>query len=369
MPTIFFAGGGTGGHLFPALAISQRVLAHDARARCVFLCSPRKIDAQILSAAKVEFEPVPALPFSMRPVALARFVWNWGSAVRAVRKQISQSRADSADRRVAMVAMGGFVAAPAAQAARADRIPLALVNLDAVPGKANRWIARRADVRMTAADGRCPQAWERITPIVRDSAVVTAAPGECRAALGLDAHMPTLLVTGGSQGAGSVNGLMLAALRSNPRMLSGWQVIHQTGAGAAEELEYAYRAAGVRALVRPFFDEMGRLWRSADLAVSRCGAGAVAEAWANHVPCLFLPYPYHRDEHQRWNAQPLSECGGAIIERDLVDPQANLATAGATLGALLSDRPRLTTMAAAMARLGPAGGAERAATRILGLVS
>ena len=267
-----------------------------------------------------------------------------------------------------MVAMGGFVAAPAAQAARAERMPLALINLDAVPGKANRWIARRATISLTAADGKCPRAWERIAPIVRASAISDRSPAECRTRLGLDPQAPTLLVTGGSQGAGSINGLMLAMLRDSSDALRGWQVIHQTGAGADPALEEAYRDATVPALVRPFFDSMGLAWRAAELAVSRCGAGAVAEAWANHTPCLFLPYPYHRDEHQRWNAQPLADCGGAVIERDHIEPQANLAHAGATLCKLLSDQSRVRAMAASLAELGPADGAKQAAERILGLL-
>jgi UDP-N-acetylglucosamine--N-acetylmuramyl-(pentapeptide) pyrophosphoryl-undecaprenol N-acetylglucosamine transferase len=203
---------------------------------------------------------------------------------------------------------------------------------------------------------------------VRASAVASESPAQCREKLGLDAQTPTLLVTGGSQGAGSINALMLAILQSDADALRGWQVIHQTGAGADPAIEGAYCSAGVRALTQPFFDTMGLAWKAADLAVTRCGAGAVAEAWANHTPCLFLPYPYHRDEHQRWNAQPLADRGGAIIERDLIEPGHNLAQAGALLRALLGDQPRLRAMAASMARLGPANGAETAAGRILGLL-
>jgi UDP-N-acetylglucosamine--N-acetylmuramyl-(pentapeptide) pyrophosphoryl-undecaprenol N-acetylglucosamine transferase len=368
VPTIFFAGGGTGGHLFPALAIAEHIRAQRPDAHCVFLCSQRPIDAQILGAAEVDFEAIPAQPFSVRPAALARFVWRWGGAVRSVRGALARRRAAPGRAQSVMVAMGGFVAAPAAQAARAERMPLLLINLDAIPGKANRWIARRAQVRLTAADGKCPKHWERIAPIVRASAVASESPAQCREKLGLDAQTPTLLVTGGSQGAGSINALMLAILQSDADALRGWQVIHQTGAGADPAIEGAYCSAGVRALTQPFFDTMGLAWKAADLAVTRCGAGAVAEAWANHTPCLFLPYPYHRDEHQRWNAQPLADRGGAIIERDLIEPGHNLAQAGALLRALLGDQPRLRAMAASMARLGPANGAETAAGRILGLL-
>lgn len=364
MPTFIFAGGGTGGHLYPGLAIAERLREAAPQSRFLFLCSNRPIDAQILSAENVDFHAISARPFSLRPRALAKFVSAWGGAVRDVRSVIRREKSLS---QVVMIAMGGFVAAPAAQAARAERVPLALVNLDVVPGKANRWIARRADLRLAVAGARGFPAWEPIAPIVRAAALSDDSPGVCRKRFGLAPDRPTLFVTGGSQGAGSINALVLHMLRTTPQAFAGWQVIHQTGATEHESVDSAYRAAATPAVVRPFLDEMGAAWRAADVAMSRCGAGSVAEAWANQTPALFLPYPYHRDEHQRWNAQPLVEIGGALVERDLVDPQANMRRAGAALTSLLSDRPRLSAMAAALERLGPADGARDAAARILAL--
>ncbi|PKL33496.1 MAG: hypothetical protein CVV40_00645 [Planctomycetes bacterium HGW-Planctomycetes-2] len=215
-----------------------------------------------------------------------------------------------------------------------------------------------------------------MAPIVRAGALVDDAPRECRLRLGLEPERPTLLITGGSQGAGSINALIRALLRDSPEVFRGWQVIHQSGGGggggggdaeAEGEALRAYQTAGVPALVRPFFSEMGLVWRASNLALTRCGAGAVAEAWANRVPALFLPYPYHRDEHQRWNALPLVDIGGALLERDLIDPSLNARAAGTTLASLLRDLPRVRAMSQALERLGPADGADRAARSILGL--
>jgi UDP-N-acetylglucosamine--N-acetylmuramyl-(pentapeptide) pyrophosphoryl-undecaprenol N-acetylglucosamine transferase len=114
---------------------------------------------------------------------------------------------------------------------------------------------------------------------------------------------------------------------------------------------------------------MGEWWGAAELGVSRSGAGSVAEAWANRVACVFLPYPYHRDEHQRWNAEPLERAGGAVIEKDMVKATANAEGAGRAIAGLMRDGARRDAMRAALARMGPADGASEAARRLLALVT
>lgn len=375
--TAIFAGGGTGGHIYPALAIAHalRVLSSDITPR--FLVSDRPLDARILSSERLDSEPVsfsslPAKPFSPRPLALARFLHSWAPSVRTVRAEIQ-----AAARRgpVVLIALGGFVAAPAVQAARAQRIPRLLINLDAVPGKANRWIARHCHRILTAAPlaphlGAHPHSvWQSIPPIVRPLAVSTASPHDARRDFNLDPNTRTLLITGGSQGAGSIDAFLMhmAALPSHP--LQGWQVIHQTGKETLEAARNAYTAAGIAAWVNDFIPNMGQAWRAADLALCRAGAGNVAEAWANAVPALFMPYPFHRDQHQRHNARILIDRGGALLTTDHIDPAANLANAGHTLQALLSDFPRLAAMRHAMQTLGPADGAHHAANAVIALAS
>jgi UDP-N-acetylglucosamine--N-acetylmuramyl-(pentapeptide) pyrophosphoryl-undecaprenol N-acetylglucosamine transferase len=270
---------------------------------------------------------------------------------------------------VRLVAMGGFVAAPLARAARAEGVPVLLVNLDALPGKANRLIARSAAQVVTTVPvvGPCARlGWRVVPPIVRRSAAVSASPGDCRRDLGLEPERRTLLVTGGSQGAVSLNRVVLRTLRDHPRAFDGWQVIHQTGHGEEVPARDAYRSAGVPAVVRAFFDGMGRAWTAADLAVSRAGAGGVAEAWAYRVPTLFLPNPYHKDEHQRHNAGPLVESGGAMIARDLISEDLNAPGAGAVLGALLRDSGKVAEMRRALERLGPADGAAQVSRLLSG---
>lgn len=368
--TIIFAGGGTGGHLFPGLAIAESLRELHPACRALFLCSNRPLDAEILRAAGADFQALDAAPFVLRPRKLVRFVRAWPIAVRQTRAAIAAARRDGA---VHLVAMGGFVAAPAARAARAAGVPVTLVNLDATPGLANRWIARRAGVILTAArldrPAPGPVEWRQTPPIVRRAALPPGGPEHCRRLLNLHPLRPVLLVTGGSQGAQSINNLMIELVRAHADAFraGGWQVAHQAGSTHVEQLRAAYSQAQIPAVVERFFDPMGPCWGAAELALSRCGAGSVAEAWASRTPVVFLPYPYHKDEHQKRNARPLAEAGGAIVVQDLIEAPANAASAGRTLLDLLADPARRQTMRNAYNQLGPADGAKVVARHLLGL--
>jgi len=369
--TFLLAGGGTGGHLYPGLALAEAIsarLASEPPAKFIYLCSDRAVDRAILTEAGVEMLATPARPVGLKPLALWRFARSWGPSVRLGRSLIARERA--AGREVAMIATGGFVSAPMAQAARAERVPLTLLNLDAVPGRANRWIARFADRVFTSLPvapqhARRVAKWTTVAPVVRASARLSMSQADARRALGLELDRPVLLVTGASLGAKSVNDFLAAFAASAPG-LRGWQVLHQTGQGDWSALRAAYAAAGVAARVEPFVTGLGVWWRAADLAVSRAGAGSVAEAWGNGVPTIFLPYPYHRDEHQRHNTRVLVEAGAALVEKDHIAAPANLAHAGTVLAGLLASPDRRAALARALAGLGPVDGADRIAAALIG---
>jgi UDP-N-acetylglucosamine--N-acetylmuramyl-(pentapeptide) pyrophosphoryl-undecaprenol N-acetylglucosamine transferase len=370
--TILFAGGGTGGHLYPGLAITEafpEALAQTSSNRdfrSIFLCSDRAIDRRILENAHAQFQVIRAKPLILRPVGLARFALALPRAIRETRAIIRRERAEG--REVILAAMGGFVAAPCVRAAKLARIPIVLVNLDAVPGKANEWIARRVDRILTSAPVSRP-GWAPIGPIVRAAARPQGSPADCRLAFGLDPDRPMLFISGGSQGARSINALFIAFAQHHAHDLRSWQILHQTGAGEASAVEAAYRAAGLRAVVREFLDPIGPAWGAASLAVCRAGAGTVAEVWASRCPALFLPYPHHADQHQTANAQALCNSGAAVLELDHIDPALNLAHAGQTMLELLRTPTRLDAMRAAAATLGPAHGAASAASALLDLAS
>lgn len=360
-PTILFAGGGTGGHIFPSLAIAERLAEKKARSRPHFLVSNRPLDAQLLTKAGIPFTALPARPMSARPWHWPGFLRAWRSSVAQVHKLIDELNVG------AVVTMGGFVSAPAVAAARKCQKPVLLVNLDAVPGRANRLMARRADEIFTVYPfAHWPQAQTIGLPL-RRSAVGPADKAEARRQLGLDPEREMLLVTGASQGAQSINRLMIELVsHAQPRKaLRPWQVLHLSGQSDVEELKQAYAKAEIPARVETFCHAMGLAWSAATIAISRSGAGSVAEVWANAVPTIFLPYPYHKDQHQRLNAAPLAESGAAMLFADLIDPMANTRQLTGPLLALMGNAQQRYHMAESMRLRHPADGAEAIAQWLL----
>lgn len=360
--TIILAGGGSGGHISPGLALAEGLRAEHPGVRVIFLCSQRALDATMLGPTGERFLALPAQPFGLHPAKLLRFYRSYAASRRMAREIIDREGAD------AVVALGGFVAAPVMAAARDRKLPRFLLNLDDPPGKANRMMARMATHVLSAIDIRAEAKfrYERVGFPIRQRSIAPADGHECRRRLGLHAELPVLLVTGASQGASSINQLMIAMAASEPANFRGWQVLHLCGEGEVKQsLERAYQDAGVPALVMPFLHEMGLAWGAATLAVSRAGANSVAEVAANAVPAVFLPYPYHTDDHQRRNAEPLQRIGGAVIVQDEIEAERNLAKAGRIISDLLRDEAKRQAMRAAVERHRPANASHEIAKLVL----
>ncbi|MEM8738200.1 MAG: glycosyltransferase [Planctomycetota bacterium] len=360
--TILFVGGGSGGHIYPNLAVAERLPPEVATPHLVV--SERPLDAQIAEDSGLAHTAIPAVPLSLRPRAGLRFLREYRRGRAAVTELIRKTNA------VAMVATGGFVSGPAVTAAKAAGLPVALVSLDAVPGRANRFTARRATAVFSAFEThggvRTLPAMEVIGFPLRRAAVARpeVSPAEARTHFGSDPEKKTLLVFAGSQGARTINGVMLrlADLWAE-HAKRGLQILHVVGPGqdASLSLQQRYDGGGIPAKVLPFCHRMDLAWRAADVAVTRCGAGTVAEAWANAVPSVMLPYPFHKDEHQKHNAAPLVALGGAVVVKDRIDPVENAAALRGVLEPLFGDGPERDAMRRAMLDHPPPDGAQRLA--------
>jgi UDP-N-acetylglucosamine--N-acetylmuramyl-(pentapeptide) pyrophosphoryl-undecaprenol N-acetylglucosamine transferase len=358
--TILFAGGGTGGHIYPNVAIVERLAERAPHLRPHFLVSARPGDAATMKKLGYAFTPSPVLPLPSpkKPWRAVPFLLAWRRAIAEARELLERERI------AAVVATGGFVSGPGIIAAKKAGLPRALVNLDAIPGKANRRLARECPRIFSAYESEDLPGAARIGLPLRAASTSTLSPSDARRALdlGLRPELPLLLVTGATHGAESIIKLMIAWVQSAARGgLVGWQVLHQCGTWDPAALQKVYDDAGVPARVVAYLDAMGLAWRAADLAVARAGAGSVAEAWANATPTIFLPNPYHHDEHQRHNAAPMADAGGARIVKDRIDAQANLEQVVPVIADLLAEHDARDAMRTAAERTRPPDGAREVA--------
>lgn len=328
--TVLFAGGGTGGTVGPGIAIAERLRTLDSEIEIRFLCSSRSVDRRLLDPGEWTAVPTPASSPSIRPMAAWRFLRGWRSTRRIAGEVMPRGL------RGRVVALGGFVAPPVVAEARGRRVPVDLLNLDATPGRANRWIAARADRVFSAVETDLPLDEPPIGMPLRRCSMPFEDAGAARTRLGLDADRRTLLVTGASQGARSIDRGVVEMIRTRPENFRDWQIVH-LASGGLEELEVEYRRAGIEAAVMPFLQDMGAAWAAADLAISRGGASSVAEIAASATPAIVLPYPWHADRHQARNAESLRRRGAVEVLDDPVDGSDAQETFMDALTRLLTD--------------------------------
>jgi UDP-N-acetylglucosamine--N-acetylmuramyl-(pentapeptide) pyrophosphoryl-undecaprenol N-acetylglucosamine transferase len=304
---IALACGGTGGHLFPGLAVADQL----ARYGCAvtLLISPKEVDQK--AVAKITGMNVVTLP----AVGLTR-----GHVIAFTRGLVRSFRTASEVFRLSppqiALAMGGFTSAPPILAARRLGARTFLHESNSIAGRANRWLSWAVDqafIGFTSAGARlhCRRVTVTGTPVRPQ--IHARPPESCRAALGLDPARPVVLVMGGSQGARGINNLVMQALPSLARLQLGWQWIHLTGPSECDEVTRAYAGHNLRAIVRPFLDTMELALGAASVAVSRSGASALAELAAMRLPAVLVPYPAATEDHQFHNARAFEESGAARL--------------------------------------------------------
>lgn len=260
------------------------------------------------------------LPPLKKPWRALSFLAGW----RAAKKQFQQFLAQH--QVVALVTTGGFVSGPPSVLAAKRGVVSAMVNLDGVPGKANRRLRPYAQACFTVYPHPDLGDAQTIGLPLRKQSRLPGEAAHCRALMGLDAHRPTLMVTGATHGANSIIETMIL-LAQDPQfqdICQNWQILHQCGRYDVPKLQAAYDQAGIRAKVVDFIQEMGAAWGASDIVVSRSGAGSVAEAWGNAIPTVFMPNPYHADGHQRNNCAPMLKAKAALEVVDHKQAAANL---------------------------------------------
>jgi len=314
--SFIFAGGGTGGHIYPAIAVAEQLVKLQPTAKIRFLCSSRSIDAQILVKTGFDYTILPAKGFSVTPAKLVGFCTSFLKSYKIAGKALSESKDPI------VIGVGGFVAAPVCLAAHRRKVPVVLLNVDIVPGRANKIIGRWANeifvqFENTAGYFAGTKAKVSIVGCPLRSGFSNPQPQKAIEQLGLDKNKKVLLITGASSGAENINAAMCSLLEKLDTFADNWQIVHLTGANNFEKVNSRYSNAKIRHKVLGYFDDMPDLLAAAELVVGRSGAVSVAEYAAAAVPSICIPYPYHKDKHQYLNARKLVDAGAAVIAEDV----------------------------------------------------
>jgi UDP-N-acetylglucosamine--N-acetylmuramyl-(pentapeptide) pyrophosphoryl-undecaprenol N-acetylglucosamine transferase len=304
---VAIACGGTGGHLFPGLAVAESLLRRGCAV--TLLISPKEVDQQAVKAAVgMQIVSLPAV--GLTRCGKFEFLRGFIQSYRAARKHFFSHAPH------AVLAMGGFTSAPPILAGKQLGAQTFLHESNSIPGRANRflsWIVDRAFVGFPASASHLhtKKVTATGTPVRPQFQPRPAA--QCRAALGLDPERPVVLVTGGSQGATGINELVLHTLPLLMKQAPELQWFHLSGTGDEARVMEGYATAGVKAVVHPFFAGMELALGAATVAVSRAGASSLAELAAMRVPAVLVPYPAAMDNHQFYNAKAFESSGAAVL--------------------------------------------------------
>jgi UDP-N-acetylglucosamine--N-acetylmuramyl-(pentapeptide) pyrophosphoryl-undecaprenol N-acetylglucosamine transferase len=343
---VVLAGGGTAGHVEPALALADALRRHDPTVEITALGTERGLETRLVPERGYDLELIPAVPLPRRPtIAFGALPTRLAGAVRAAAAVLDRTGAD------VVVGFGGYVSLPAYLAARRRHVPIVVHEANARPGLANRIGARLTSFVATAMpNSRLPHAEYVGIPLRTAVSSLDRAAGrvEARRELGLMSDAPTLLVFGGSQGARHIN--QVAASAAPQLTAAGIQVLHATGLALLDEVNAALGESpmGAPYVVVPYLNSMELGYAAADLAVCRAGAMTCAELAAVGLPAVYVPLP-HGNGEQRLNAQPVVAAGGGVILED-----ADLTTERLVdlVIPLLSDPARLTEMSVAASGFG-----------------
>jgi UDP-N-acetylglucosamine--N-acetylmuramyl-(pentapeptide) pyrophosphoryl-undecaprenol N-acetylglucosamine transferase len=345
--------GGTGGHLFPGIAVAEALLARGGEA--LVLISEKEIDALATKGYDhLKFETLPAIAMpSIRSPKIIPFGFRFLKTLSRCKKLVGGFNAD------VVLGMGGFTSLAPLMAGRRRGAKTFIHESNAFPGKANRVAARSADVVLLGLEA-CRKHFsgkevEVVGTPLREVMLTRPDRGEALRRFGLETDgRPTLLVMGGSQGARGLNRGVTGALDQVSE--AGMQVIHLAGSLDVEETRKAYAGASVPHHVAAFSHEMEFAYAAADLAIARSGASSLAELSAFEIPTILIPYPFAADDHQTLNAKVYTEGGAAIMMKE---SELDARSFGGVLAEVMGDNgQRLSKMRAAMAELAVLDAAE-----------
>ncbi|MGQ0630197.1 MAG: undecaprenyldiphospho-muramoylpentapeptide beta-N-acetylglucosaminyltransferase [Sporichthyaceae bacterium] len=338
---VVLAGGGTAGHIEPAMALADALRRRNPDVGITALGTASGMENILVPARGYDLRHVPRVPLPRKPTLdLLKLPFTLRRAVRAAGAVLDDVGAD------VVVGFGGYVSVPAYLAARSRKLPIVVHEANARPGLANRLGARMTTyVAVSTALGTLPHSRLLGIPLRRSIATLDRAAGRtgAREQFGLDPDRPTLLVFGGSSGAKRLNDVLTSAAPSF--RAAGIQVLHAVGRENAERITVTSPPGTAPYVVVPYLERMDLAYAAADLAVCRAGAMTCAELAAVGLPAAYVPLPIGNGE-QRRNASPVVEAGGGLL---IEDAALSLAWLVAHVIPVLADPDRLAAMGAAAA--------------------
>lgn len=305
---LIMAGGGTGGHLFPGLAVAQEFMRRDDDMEILFVGSRWGIESRVIPQTEFPFEMLPIRGLKGRGlkglmdglIGLPLSLWQSFKIIRRFRPQC-------------IIGLGGYASGPLLLAGVARRVRCTIMEQNVRPGITNRvlgWLVARVFTSFSESDSYFPKGkvvlagtpvrWQALPRVERD-------------------EFFTLLVFGGSAGAHRINVTVLEALSVLGELARSFRVVHQTGQRDLEEVRTAYAALPCQAEVHPFIDRMDEAYAAADLVICRAGASTLSEVCQSGKAAILVPYPFAVDDHQRLNGQALCAAGAAkmVLEQEL----------------------------------------------------
>ena len=351
-----FCGGGSGGHLFPALAVVEELRRrYDGNCRIVFLTTGREIENHVLvdtAIEQVKLGDVSSVSLRRTPIRSSLKMFSDLRNAIGIMKENNPT---------AVIGLGAFGSLAGVVAARVCRIPIILLEQNAVAGRANTYLSRIANVVCTSFPETQRLKAKRIVATgnpVRES-IVEASQRE------REHHSRQLLILGGSQGSFAINDAILNLAAKSPALFDGWNVFHQAGEAQCQRVADEYRVRGIHADVKPFFDDIEQIMQGCEFVISRAGATTLAELAVMGLPAILVPDPNSIRDHQRLNAAYFAQAGAAIVVEEDNDSAKFLSRLETAFDETSSSQSRRTKMRSAMTSLARPDAASRVVDEII----
>jgi UDP-N-acetylglucosamine--N-acetylmuramyl-(pentapeptide) pyrophosphoryl-undecaprenol N-acetylglucosamine transferase len=306
---VIIAGGGTGGHLFPGIAIAEEILRRDQASSILFIGTQRGLEKRVLGNMGFNLHTLDVEGIKGRGIAKAL-----GAILKIPRSLVESYRLIRSFCPDIVIGVGGYASGPAVMTARLMGIKTAIAEQNALPGITNRILGRIVDrIFLTFPETR---KWFPEKKTIASGNPVRAAFLAGIREAGKSTGKFTLLIFGGSQGAHSINLAVLDSLTYLTKIKDQLKVIHQTGSADLDSILLNYQSRGIDAEVLPFIMDMAQAFRSADLLICRAGATSIAEITASGKASVLIPFPHAVNDHQTKNAEALVKAGAAVLIRE-----------------------------------------------------